>query len=65
MTDDQLIADISQIVLGFREGSNAEILEAIREVKSDSEKYEANKRIGEFFDKVGELAELKEEILDT
>jgi len=63
MTDDKLISEISHIVLGCLNGSSSDILEAVEGLKIRADKYEANDKLDEFFEKVSELSVLKEEIL--
>lgn len=55
---------ISQLLLGYREGKDSEIIDKIIELKDRSSKYNANEKVEELYGLIDRLSELKETILE-
>lgn len=64
MNDDELIAMISQMVLGYREGKPGDIIQAVASLKSKAHKHEQNINVEKLFGFIDDLAEKKAEILE-
>ena len=63
MTDqDEEMAIISEMVLGYREGRFPEIIQGIANFKSKAIKFEQNKQVELLFEACSELSELVESI---
>jgi len=65
MNDDDLLATISELVLGYREGKPGDILAAIARFKSKSMKHEANQNVQDLFSAIDDLSDLKRDILEN
>ena len=62
MTDDELIAMISERVLGYREGANSAILQAVVQMKVKAMKHEQNTQVESLFEMIEELYEVADDI---
>jgi hypothetical protein len=56
------INDISELLLGYREGSFIDIMREIKTLKEQSVKFSQNKNVEKLFSLVDELSSLKEDI---
>lgn len=63
MEDGELLAVISELVLGYREGKSGDILQAIARLKTKAMNYELNSKVADLAGAIDELHALKEEIM--
>lgn len=57
------INTISELVLGYREGSYPEIIQAISRIKVTASKHIKNKKVEDLYSLIDDLTELKESII--
>ena len=62
MDDGELLAIISEMVLGYREGKSAELIQAIAVLKKTQYRYNEVKGVHELFEKCLELGDLAAEL---
>lgn len=63
MSDGELLAVVSELVLGYREGGSGDIIQAIAGMKDKAMKYEASEQIDKLLELIDDLAETKDAIL--
>ena len=54
---------ISELLLGYREGSYPEIIQSIAHFKTKAYKHEMNEKVEELFNLIDELSDTKDNIL--
>jgi hypothetical protein len=59
---DEEMAIISELVLGYREGLFSEVVQAIASIKLKAIKHEQNERVELLFEACGEISQLVEDI---
>ena len=62
MDDGELLAIISEMVLGYREGKSGELIQAIAVLKKTQYRYNEVKGVHELFEKCLELGDLAAEL---
>lgn len=65
MEDGELLAVLSEIILGYREGVSVDIINAVTAMKIKAMKFEANENIDNLLDAIDDLAVIKQDILNN
>jgi len=65
MNDDDLLATISELVLGYREGKAGDIISEIARIKTKATQHEANQKVQDLFGAIDDLCDLKTDIIEN
>lgn len=61
--DGELLAILSELLLGYREGKTYDMIHAVVGLKRKAHNYEINKQLDDLVEKIDELYALKDEIM--
>jgi len=65
MQDEELLAILSEIILGYKEGLSTDMITAVSAMKAKAMKFEANENIDQLLEAIDDLSQIKDDILSN